>query len=120
LIALKTLKVALHPEQSIRHSLLKMPDHGSLRPRDRDRQHVTLPGRLPRITHLDRAKVRASFERRFTAERMAGDYLKIYELAASSESAQTPRLRGRGEVLTRSAQPAVELAPAAGTSAVRL
>jgi len=53
---------------------------------------------VPRVTHLDRAKVRASFERRFTAKRMAGDYLKIYELAAS-KSTQAPRLRGRDKSL---------------------
>src|SRR5215469_11683197 len=54
---------------------------------------------VPRVTHLDRAKVRASFERRFTAERMAGDYLKIYEFAARSKSTQAPWLRGRDKSL---------------------
>jgi glycosyltransferase involved in cell wall biosynthesis len=34
--------------------------------------------KVPRITSLDRAKVRAAFERRFTVERMAHDYLEIY------------------------------------------
>jgi glycosyltransferase involved in cell wall biosynthesis len=38
---------------------------------------------VQRIPNLDRTKVRASFERRFTVERMAHDYLKIYrELTA--------------------------------------
>jgi glycosyltransferase involved in cell wall biosynthesis len=32
-----------------------------------------------RTTSLDRARVRAAFERRFTAERMTRDYLKVYE-----------------------------------------
>ena len=75
---------------------------------------------VPRITHLDRAKVRASFERRFTAERMAEDYLKIYELAPGSEFHAGSSAARQGEVPARSARPAVELAPAAETSAVRL
>lgn len=33
---------------------------------------------VQRIASLDRATVRAQFERRFTAERMARDYLKVY------------------------------------------
>jgi len=33
---------------------------------------------VSRVSELDRAKVRATFEERFTAERMAHDYLKIY------------------------------------------
>jgi len=70
---------------------------------------------VPRVTHLDRAKVRASFERRFTAERMAGDYLKIYEFAARSKSTQAPWLRGRDKSLHAVLAP---LAPAtAGPSA---
>jgi hypothetical protein len=32
-----------------------------------------------RVTSLDRAKVRAEFERRFVVERMARDYLAIYQ-----------------------------------------
>jgi glycosyltransferase involved in cell wall biosynthesis len=34
--------------------------------------------KVRRITSLDRAKVRAAFERRFTVERMANDYMEIY------------------------------------------
>ncbi len=34
---------------------------------------------IPRVKLLDRAKVREAFDRRFTASRMARDYLKIYE-----------------------------------------
>ena len=47
-----------------------------------------------RITRLDRALVRAEFERRFTAERMAHDYLDIYRklLSARSGSAQLAML----------------------------
>jgi hypothetical protein len=52
-----------------------------------------------RITRLDRALVRAEFERRFTAERMAHDYLDIYrKLSARSGSAQLAILNeGRQE-----------------------
>ena len=38
-----------------------------------------------RIATLDRAQIRAQFERRFTAERMAHDYLEIYERLASAD-----------------------------------
>jgi glycosyltransferase involved in cell wall biosynthesis len=34
---------------------------------------------IRRVGHLDRQTVRATFERRFTARRMANDYLRIYE-----------------------------------------
>ena len=34
------------------------------------------------ISSIDRAGVRACFERRFTAERMADDYLRLYRLSA--------------------------------------
>jgi hypothetical protein len=49
---------------------------------------------------LDRALVRAEFERRFTAERMAHDYLDIYRklFSARSGSAQLAMLNeGRQE-----------------------
>ena len=42
---------------------------------------VTAAGRIAR---LDRAKVRAQFERRFTAERMARGYLEIYQKLLSA------------------------------------
>jgi hypothetical protein len=32
-----------------------------------------------RLDELDRAEVRATFEDRFTAERMARDYVRLYE-----------------------------------------
>ena len=34
---------------------------------------------IRRVGELDRQTVRATFERRFTARRMANDYLRIYE-----------------------------------------
>jgi glycosyltransferase involved in cell wall biosynthesis len=46
-----------------------------------------------RVADLDRARVRAEFERRFTAERMARDYLDIYRqrLSALTEPRQLAR-----------------------------
>jgi glycosyltransferase involved in cell wall biosynthesis len=64
---------------------------------------------IPRVKNLDRAKVRTSFERRFTAKRMADDYLKIYELAAS-KSPQAPRLRGREKSLHAVLAPSLQQA----------
>lgn len=40
---------------------------------------------LPRVLELDRAEVRACFERRFTAARMAHDYLAIYRRLVRSQ-----------------------------------
>ncbi len=52
-----------------------------------------------RIEELDRAKVRAEFERRFTAERMARGYVDIYRqlLAARNRPAKVAILNGRHE-----------------------
>ena len=41
---------------------------------------------IGRAANLDRAKVRAEFERRFSAERMARDYVDIYRTLLSSRS----------------------------------
>jgi hypothetical protein len=51
-----------------------------------------------RIRDLDRVKVRAEFGRRFTAERMAHDYVGIYRqllAAAHSRLAKAATLNGR-------------------------
>jgi glycosyltransferase involved in cell wall biosynthesis len=50
-----------------------------------------------RVPDLNRVKVRAAFERRFTAERMARDYVDIYEhlLAARERRAQFAMINGR-------------------------
>jgi glycosyltransferase involved in cell wall biosynthesis len=40
---------------------------------------------LDRVPDLDRRAVRASFERRFTARRMARDYLRIYDLVLEAQ-----------------------------------
>jgi glycosyltransferase involved in cell wall biosynthesis len=52
-----------------------------------------------RIASLDRAKVRADFERRFTAERMAHEYVKIYRQLTSAYAAQDRTLCERGMAL---------------------
>ncbi len=46
---------------------------------------------LPLVTALDRGKVRARFEQRFSATRMAKDYVGVYrKLLAASKSANAP------------------------------
>ena len=54
---------------------------------------------VQRVPSLDRAKVRAEFERRFTVERMAGDYVGIYRrlLSLRRRPAQFEVLNGRQE-----------------------
>jgi glycosyltransferase involved in cell wall biosynthesis len=47
-----------------------------------------------RIATLDRAKIRAEFEHRFTCERMARDYLEIYQALAAAP-AEPATIRGR-------------------------
>ena len=47
-------------------------------------------GAVPRLATLSRQRIRARFEERFTARRMAEDYLKIYRDLAE---ARVPRLR---------------------------
>jgi hypothetical protein len=50
-----------------------------------------------RVATLDRAKVRAAFEQRFTADRMARDYLEIYQ-AITSPRAMSMKRRKIGRV----------------------
>lgn len=49
------------------------------------------------VRNLDRARVRAEFERRFAAQRMAGDYVEIYRqlLAANGHPAQVEMFNGK-------------------------
>jgi glycosyltransferase involved in cell wall biosynthesis len=64
-----------------------------------------------RIGTLDRARIRAEFERRFTAQRMAQDYLKIY--AGLGRARRLPTLVTRRHVAaaaTRDSVPACALA----------
>jgi glycosyltransferase involved in cell wall biosynthesis len=48
---------------------------------------------VEQAANMDRAKVRAAFERRFTAERMARDYLNIYQALAARCTASMRRAR---------------------------
>lgn len=50
-----------------------------------------------RLHHLDRRRVRATFEQRFTVERMAQDYLAIYRRLAGMRSSAAPVRRTRGD-----------------------
>ncbi|WP_022681310.1 glycosyltransferase family 4 protein [Sphingobium bisphenolivorans] len=65
---------------------------------DDEDQAVDAVRRLPQ---LDRHMVRAAFDARFTAERMAADYVKLYhDLAgARTQAAMLRRLRGEGPEL---------------------
>jgi hypothetical protein len=69
---------------------------------------------LDKIPHFDRERCRRVFEQRFSAARMAGDYLKIYErlleakgrtrarrLAEAAESSE-PAVRANGEAARHS------------------
>ena len=46
---------------------------------------------IPRAKELDRRVIRQEFERRFTDERMARDYLALYKRALSRRAAPFPR-----------------------------
>jgi hypothetical protein len=41
---------------------------------------------LPQVIALDRKKVRQRFEQRFSATRMAKDYVRVYKLLASTKA----------------------------------
>jgi glycosyltransferase involved in cell wall biosynthesis len=73
-----------------------------------------------RIATLDRAKVRSAFERRFTVERMAHDYLAIYRSLVSS--AHHTAARETDETLSQlgcDGRPAAELAAFTASSKAR-
>jgi hypothetical protein len=52
----------------------------------RDPSSIVLKMRSRRMASFNRAKVRVEFERHFTAERMAGDYLAIYQELVQAKS----------------------------------
>jgi glycosyltransferase involved in cell wall biosynthesis len=63
--------------------------------------------KIGRVLALDRARVRRQFERRFTAERMVEDYLKIYEKLIGAGARRgihraRPTERGRPNALAHS------------------
>jgi hypothetical protein len=53
-------------------------------------EEPTAVAAVDRLAELDRSEVRGQFERRFTARRMAEDYLDIYEELCLERA---PRLR---------------------------
>lgn len=69
---------------------------------------------LPEVLKLDRRRVRAEFERRFTAERMARDYTELYENLTRPAAVLTKPYvaSGAGELY-----PALDLAAAARAAA---
>jgi glycosyltransferase involved in cell wall biosynthesis len=48
---------------------------------------------VPRVASISRAACRREFEKRFLASRMAGDYVRLYELLATAESLALPAPR---------------------------
>jgi glycosyltransferase involved in cell wall biosynthesis len=54
---------------------------------------------VKRLREIDRAKVRATFEQRFTAERMARDYLAIYR-GLPEPVVRAPAMRLPGQATT--------------------
>ena len=46
---------------------------------------------VERAAAIDRRRVRAEFERRFTATRMAGDYVRVYEQLAAVRPPRRPQ-----------------------------
>jgi glycosyltransferase involved in cell wall biosynthesis len=69
---------------------------------------------VQRIGTLDRARIRGEFERRFTAQRMAQNYLKLYAGLARARRLPSLTVQGIGnEILTRSTGAGRHVAPAA-------
>lgn len=52
----------------------------------------------PELAALDRRNVRRVFEERFTASRMANDYVALYRAAAGYDAVDVPRTAARGAV----------------------
>src|SRR5262249_23601044 len=48
---------------------------------------------LPRVLELDRAAVRRKYEERFTAARMAHDYVRVYERLVGASKIRPERVR---------------------------
>ena len=49
---------------------------------------------IERLGELDRRQVRATFEQRFSAQRMARDYVRFYETLLREETRSAPRSGG--------------------------
>jgi glycosyltransferase involved in cell wall biosynthesis len=69
-----------------------------------------------RIPNLDRAKVRAEFERRFTVGRMAFDYVEIYRTLTDAHVVPTLRLKARALRSQAARSVAAELVPVGATN----
>jgi glycosyltransferase involved in cell wall biosynthesis len=75
------------PVVTYRHgSFPELIDHGSTGFLCRDEQEMMEAVR--RIDRIDRARCRAAFEERFTAERMTADYLQVYERLIQEKAAK--------------------------------
>ena len=66
-----------------------------------------------RIGSLDRAKIRADFEQHFTVERMARDYLDIYQQRTTTKPNRFPAFKGRDRVQSLAADLAPAIVPPA-------
>jgi len=73
------------------------------------------------ISSVDRAKVRAAFERRFTVERMANDYVEIYRMLAETRAELGPANPLKSKLLPSLATPklAGEFVPTGAGNASR-
>jgi glycosyltransferase involved in cell wall biosynthesis len=63
---------------------------------------------IAKIATLDRAKVRATFERRFTVERMASDYLQIYQRLLNAQAPSRRRTAAAPMPAAHAHRPATE------------
>ena len=50
---------------------------------------------LEQVPHFDRKKCRKTFEKRFTATRMANDYMRVYERLVGKQSADADPAEGQ-------------------------
>jgi glycosyltransferase involved in cell wall biosynthesis len=66
-----------------------------------------------RIGSLDRAKIRADFEQHFTVERMARDYLDIYQQRTATKPNRFPAFKGRDRVQSLAADLTPAIVPPA-------
>ena len=60
-----------------------------------------------RIGDLDRVNVRAEFERRFSAERMADDYVRVYRQLLAAHGPQTKARTMKGRAWQAAARPSI-------------
>jgi glycosyltransferase involved in cell wall biosynthesis len=74
---------------------------------------------VARVASLDRAKVRAAFEHRFTIERAARDYLQIYHQLISSRARSTRFRKANGERKRENSRPKNALVPGVPPIAIK-